>query len=97
MVMQAIVDDSTGRCLEYTDTVTIPIIENTCREADLRHAMCAAMMAHPRACAVLVRRHGIYVWGATWQRAKTIAESLDYLFQVALLMRQCGLDPNATP
>lgn len=47
----------------YTDTLVIPIIENTPHEADLRDSMAAAMDKYPKATAVLVRRHGVYVWG----------------------------------
>jgi ribulose-5-phosphate 4-epimerase/fuculose-1-phosphate aldolase len=32
--------------------------------------MVAAMEQYPDSCAVFVRRHGVYVWGETWQKAK---------------------------
>lgn len=47
----------------YTDTLVIPIIENTSHEEDLKDSMEAAMNKYPNATAVLVRRHGVYVWG----------------------------------
>lgn len=40
---------------------------------------------------MLVRRHGVYVWGKDVVQAKTQAESLDYLFQLAVEMRRLGL------
>jgi len=81
----------------YQDRLVIPIIENTPRESELEDSMRAAMEAHPDAQAVLVRRHGVYVWGRDWVKAKTQAECFDYLFEVALRMRQLGLDPAAAP
>ena len=67
----------------YYDTVEIPIIDNTARECELTESLSAAIDANPQADAVLVRRHGIYVWGQTWQQAKTQAECFDYLFRFA--------------
>lgn len=50
--------------LSYLDTLEVPIIENTPNEEDLKESMADAMEQYPDAAAVLVRRHGIYVWGA---------------------------------
>lgn len=47
----------------YLDTLEVPIIENTPNEEDLKESMAHAMKQYPDAAAVLVRRHGIYVWG----------------------------------
>ncbi|MEM6996959.1 MAG: methylthioribulose 1-phosphate dehydratase [Myxococcota bacterium] len=72
------------------DTVRVPIIANTPREAELTDSMAEAMQAHPDVDAVLVAGHGVYVWGADWQSAKTQAECLDYLFRVAVESRRLG-------
>ncbi|KAK5209258.1 Methylthioribulose-1-phosphate dehydratase [Exophiala xenobiotica] len=77
--------------LGFHDTLSIPIIENTPFEEDLTEHLEKAMEQHPDACAVLVRRHGIYVWGDTVAKAKTQCESLDYLFQLAVEMHKLGL------
>jgi len=81
----------------YYDQLAIPIIENTAHECDLADDMAAAIEAWPKADAVLVRRHGVYVWGRDWRQAKTQAECLDYLFQLAVQMRRLGVDPAVGP
>lgn len=81
----------------YHDVVEIPIIENTAHECDLTASMAEAMARHPDVDAVLVRRHGVYVWGQDWQQAKTQAECLDFLFSMAVEMHRLGLDPAAAP
>ncbi|XP_043810842.1 probable bifunctional methylthioribulose-1-phosphate dehydratase/enolase-phosphatase E1 isoform X3 [Manihot esculenta] len=56
--------------------------------------------AYPKTTAVLVRNHGIYVWGDSWINAKTQAECYHYLFDAAIKLHQLGLDwstPNHGP
>ncbi|KAL1883826.1 hypothetical protein VTK73DRAFT_7614 [Phialemonium thermophilum] len=77
--------------LGYHDTLRIPVIENTAHEEDLTEFLEEAMDKYPDAYAVLVRRHGVYVWGETVHKAKTQCESLDYLFQLAVEMKKLGL------
>ena len=50
-----------------------------------------------RSNAVLVERHGVYVWGKDWVEAKTQAECYDYLFEAAVRMKQLGVDPAVPP
>lgn len=78
------------RGIGYYDTLRIPIIENTAHECELADAMADAMNQYPDVDAVLVRRHGLYVWGRTWIEAKTQAECLDYLFEASIRMHQLG-------
>lgn len=77
--------------LGYFDRLTVPIIENTAHEEDLTQSLEAAMEKYPSTYAVLVRRHGVYVWGDNVQKAKTQAESLDYIFRLAVEMRRLEL------
>ena len=81
------------RATGYHDLLEVPVLENAAHECDLADAMAAAMSAFPASDAVLVRRHGVYVWGRDWVEAKTQAECYDYLFAAAVRMRQAGLDP----
>ncbi|KAK7048718.1 Methylthioribulose-1-phosphate dehydratase [Favolaschia claudopus] len=80
-----------ARALSYLDTLVVPIIENTPNEEDLKDSMAEAMKAYPDAPGILVRRHGVYVWGSDWEKAKTQAECLDYLFEIGVKMRQAGI------
>lgn len=59
--------------------------------------MAVAMREYPDSNAVLVRRHGVYVWGETWQKAKTMCECYDYLFEFAVKMKLAGMDFSAEP
>ncbi|XP_012377658.1 methylthioribulose-1-phosphate dehydratase isoform X1 [Dasypus novemcinctus] len=88
---------TSGGCYRYDDMLAVPIIENTPEEKDLKERMARAMTEYPDSCAVLVRRHGVYVWGDTWQKAKTMCECYDYLFDIAISMKKVGLDPTQPP
>ena len=52
---------------------------------------------NPQADAVLVQRHGVYVWGKDWRQAKAQAECLDYLFRFVDRMARLGLSPVGHP
>ncbi|KAJ3671883.1 hypothetical protein LUZ60_007962 [Juncus effusus] len=76
----------------YHDELIIPIIENTPLESELTDSLTQAMEAYPKATAVLVRNHGIYVWGDSWINAKTQAECYHYLFDAAIKLNQLNID-----
>jgi methylthioribulose-1-phosphate dehydratase len=77
----------------FYDTVEVPIIPNTARECELADSMAAAIEAWPKVDAVLVRQHGVYIWGRDWKHAKTQAECYDYLFRYADRMIRAGHAP----
>ncbi|GLC57171.1 hypothetical protein PLESTB_001194900 [Pleodorina starrii] len=79
-----------GKCV-------VPVIENTARECELTDRLRQAIADYPQANAVLVRRHGVYVWGKDWIQAKTQAECYDYLFEAAVKMSGMGIDYRRPP
>jgi 2,3-diketo-5-methylthio-1-phosphopentane phosphatase/methylthioribulose-1-phosphate dehydratase len=81
----------------FDEKLVLPIIENTPRESNLADLLASAIEAYPRSPAVLVRRHGIYVWGKDWRTAKTTAECIDYLCTWACRMHEQKLNPCANP
>ncbi|XP_017884159.1 methylthioribulose-1-phosphate dehydratase-like [Ceratina calcarata] len=96
-MIKGIRNQKLGRAYRYDEELVVPIIENTPFEEDLKDELDKTILAYPETCAVLVRRHGVYVWGDTWQQAKTMTECYDYLFDIALQMKLNGLDPTAAP
>lgn len=96
-MIKGIRNQKLNRYYNYDEELVVPIIENTPVEADLKDRMAEVIRNYTETSAVLVRRHGVYVWGDTWQQAKTMCECYDYLFDVAVKMKLHGLDPTATP
>lgn len=96
-MIKGIQKNKSGGYYRYDDELVVPIVENTPEEKDLKERMAMAMDDYPDACAVLVRRHGVYVWGPTWEKAKTMCECYDYLFEISVEMKRSGLDPLEIP
>ncbi|XP_057984379.1 probable bifunctional methylthioribulose-1-phosphate dehydratase/enolase-phosphatase E1 2 isoform X3 [Hevea brasiliensis] len=76
----------------YSDELVVPIIENTSLEGELTEPITEAIRAYSKTTAVLVRNHGVYIWGDSWISAKTQAECYHYLFDAAIKLHQLGLD-----
>ncbi|XP_059282302.1 probable bifunctional methylthioribulose-1-phosphate dehydratase/enolase-phosphatase E1 1 [Lycium ferocissimum] len=76
----------------YYDELVVPIIENTAYENELTESLTEAIKAYPKTTAVLVRNHGIYVWGDSWISAKTQSECYHYLFDAAIKLHHLGMD-----
>lgn len=68
-----------------------------CRECELTASLREAIENYPKANAVLVKRHGVYVWGDNWIQAKTQAESYEYLFEAAVKLHSLGVDVSQPP
>ena len=66
---------------KYSKAHTVPILNNVERECDLAEAIGELVKTYPEAHAVLVRDHGVYIWGDNWQQAKVHAECYDFLFE----------------
>ncbi len=81
----------------YLDELRVPIIDNTPHEADLAQSLGECIRQNPKTCAVLVRHHGIYVWGNSWEQAKRHGECLHYLFELAIQYYNMGLSYNLAP
>ena len=96
-MIKGIKKGSAGVNYHYYDKLFVPIIENTAHEVDLKDRMKQAMQDYPETNAVLVRRHGVYVWGDNWEIAKIQTECYDYLFEIAVKMINSGLDPKIIP
>ena len=72
----------------------IPIIDNMPYEHELADSLEQAILAFPRSNAVLVRGHGVYIWGRDWVHTKSQAECYDYLFAASVRLREHGIDAS---
>jgi methylthioribulose 1-phosphate dehydratase/enolase-phosphatase E1 len=81
----------------FDDVLEVPIIDNRPSEDLLAVQLEAAIAKYPKCNAVLVRRHGLYAWGDSWEQAKTQCESFDYLFESAVKMKSMGVDAGLHP
>lgn len=78
--------------LSFYDTLSIPIIDNKAHEEELVDDLATALRANPGAPAVLVRRHGLYVWGRDAWKAKVVNEAIEYLIDLKVAMHSLRID-----
>ncbi|ODV63353.1 methylthioribulose 1-phosphate dehydratase MDE1 [Ascoidea rubescens DSM 1968] len=76
------------RNLRFDENLVIPIIDNKNFEEDLTDSLQEAIERFPNTTAVLVKRHGIYVWGEDIWKAKIYNEAIDYLLEIGIKMIQ---------
>eukprot|EP00835_Amoeboradix_gromovi_P003164 NODE_199_length_15263_cov_0.256331.p5 type:complete len:219 gc:universal NODE_199_length_15263_cov_0.256331:14153-14809(+) len=90
-MIKGIIDWETKKTLNLNDVLVIPIIENTPFECELESHLKKSMVEYPKTCAVIVKCHGIYVWAETWEKAKGMAECIDYLCDLSVRMHWLNL------
>lgn len=71
----------------------VPVLDNMPYEHELADSLKQAILDFPKTTAVLVRGHGVYIWGRDWVHTKSQAECLDYLFGAAVRLHELGIDP----
>lgn len=89
--IKAIPKGASAGNLAWSDTLRIPIIENQDSEELLEPEMRMAIAANPTISAILVRRHGLYVWGESVAKAKIINEAIEHILKVAIEMQKLGI------
>ncbi|CCC69749.1 hypothetical protein NCAS_0D01680 [Naumovozyma castellii] len=92
------VDPNTGKLkyLQNFDTLVIPIIDNMPHEDELQDSFHEILRSYPNTVAIIVRRHGIFVWGDSIAKAKIHNEAIDYLMELAIKMHKLGI-PSTCP
>ena len=72
----------------------IPIVENDQDMTRLSRVVGEVLERHPDAHAFLLRRHGLYTWGATLAEAERHVEILEFLFET--IVRTASLSAKTT-
>ncbi|KAI1725661.1 putative methylthioribulose-1-phosphate dehydratase [Ditylenchus destructor] len=83
-MIKGVLNRETNSAYSNIDRLVVPIIEN----APFKPAMKETLTEFPSTCGVLVRNHGFFCWGPTWQRTKIMTECYEYLFELACSMIQ---------
>lgn len=56
------------------------------------HEIFNLIQAYPASNAVILRHHGIHVWGENWKKAKLMAEAYHYMLDLAVEMHKLGIN-----
>lgn len=70
--------------------INIPVFENTQDIRTLAEEIKPAILSQPNSYGLLLRGHGIYVWGASVEEAKRHLEVFEYIFKYYLRTAQRG-------
>lgn len=70
-MLKGIYNEKKKRFYKNYEEVVIPIIENAKYARDLENIFKITLTKYPSTSAVVVRNHGLYVWGTDWKSAKS--------------------------
>lgn len=87
-VLKSLSPVTTGRDLEW-----VPILENFSDSRTMAEAIGGLLKVRPELHTILLRKHGLYTWGATVQEAAHHVEIFELLFEV--LVRQLHIFSQA--
>ncbi|KAK0397592.1 hypothetical protein QR680_002183 [Steinernema hermaphroditum] len=90
-MIKGVFNPLTWKAYSYSDRLVIPIIENKPTEDQLLPDLIDTLLEHKGAPAVLVRNHGLFVWGPTWEKTKIMTECLEYLFELSCELIKHGI------
>uniref|UniRef100_A0A1I8A1P5 Aldolase_II domain-containing protein n=1 Tax=Steinernema glaseri TaxID=37863 RepID=A0A1I8A1P5_9BILA len=90
-MIKGVFNPQSWKAYSYDDRLVIPIIENKPTEDQLLPALVDMLMDYKEAPAVLVRHHGLFVWGPTWEKTKIMTECLEHLFELSCEMIKHGI------
>ncbi|CBE70001.1 MAG: methylthioribulose 1-phosphate dehydratase [Candidatus Methylomirabilis oxygeniifera] len=71
--------------------IRIPVVENLFKLSALAEAV-MERITDPRAPGALIRRHGLYAWGANPFEAKRHVEAFEFMFEYLVRWRSIGAD-----
>ncbi|CAK5023842.1 unnamed protein product [Meloidogyne enterolobii] len=91
-MLKGVMDRRNWRSFQNTDKFILPIVENKPQEQDLLPILKEAIDKYPHSPAFLVRRHGLFVLGPSWQKTKVMLECLEYLLELIWEMGKAGID-----
>ncbi|TMS37144.1 hypothetical protein L596_004139 [Steinernema carpocapsae] len=90
-MIKGVFNPTTWKAFTYDSKLVVPIIENKPTEDQLLPAINQTLLDFTEAPAVLVRNHGLFVWGPSWEKTKIMTECLEYLFELSCEMIKHGI------
>uniref|UniRef100_A0AC34GQV3 Class II aldolase/adducin N-terminal domain-containing protein n=1 Tax=Panagrolaimus sp. ES5 TaxID=591445 RepID=A0AC34GQV3_9BILA len=90
-MIKGIMNRRTRKNYSNIEILSVPIIENQPFEYMLLPQIKTILKQYPDASAILVRNHGLFVWGPSWQKTKIMLECYEYLFELACDMIKCSI------